>query len=44
LLGKRYADYRAVVEVLATRAGVGTLTINGNPMDLKNPKGLPASD
>ncbi|MFJ8492983.1 hypothetical protein ACIRBZ_32250 [Streptomyces sp. NPDC094038] len=44
LLGKRYADDGLGVELLCTRAGPGTLTVNGVPLPMKSAKPLPASD
>jgi hypothetical protein len=44
LLGKRYADDALGVELLCTKAGQGTLALNGNPLPLKDAKPLPASD
>jgi hypothetical protein len=43
-LGKRYADDGVGIELLATKAGKGTITLNGGPMALKQAKPLPASD
>ncbi|MFK4100312.1 hypothetical protein ACI2L1_09605 [Streptomyces sp. NPDC019531] len=43
-LGKRYADEATGVELLCTKAGEGTLAVNGTPLSLKGPKPLPASD
>ncbi len=43
VLGKRYVD-GAAAEVLVTKAGVGTLTIGGTPLTVKEAKPLPASD
>ncbi|MFF0011530.1 hypothetical protein [Streptomyces sp. NPDC005374] len=43
-LGKRYADEATGVELLCTKAGQGTLAVNGTPLALKGPKPLPASD
>jgi hypothetical protein len=43
-LGKRYADEELGVELLCTKAGRGTLSINGKPLVLKSAKPLPASD
>ncbi|MFF3567541.1 hypothetical protein [Nocardia jiangxiensis] len=43
-LGKRYADEELGVELLCTKAGQGTLALNGAPLPLKNAKPLPASD
>ncbi|MET7680487.1 hypothetical protein [Streptomyces sp. NPDC005423] len=44
LLGKRYADEGLGVELLCTKAGPGTLAVNGVPLAVKGPKPLPASD
>jgi hypothetical protein len=44
LIGKRYADEEVGVELLCTRAGVGTLTCNGSALAIKGAKPLPASD
>jgi hypothetical protein len=41
-LGKRYSDGTA--EILVTKAGAGTLALNGVPLELKGAKPLPASD
>ncbi|MFE9924547.1 hypothetical protein ACFYQA_24085 [Streptomyces sp. NPDC005774] len=43
-LGKRYAEEGFGVEVLCTKAGEGSLAVNGVPLSLKGPKPLPASD
>lgn len=43
-LGKRYADDGLGVELLCTKAGQGTLAVNGTPLLLKGAKPLPASD
>ena len=43
-LGKRYADEDSGIEVLCTKAGEGTLTLNGVPLGLKGAKPLPSSD
>lgn len=43
-LGKRYADADLGVELLCTKAGSGTLTVDGSPLLLKDAKPLPASD
>jgi hypothetical protein len=43
-LGKRYADDELGLELLATKAGAGSLAVNGNPIELKVAKPLPASD
>ena len=44
LLGKRYADEDLGVELLCTKAGTGTLAVNGAPLLIKAAKPLPASD
>ncbi len=43
-LGKRYANEELGLEVLVTKAGDGTLGVNGTKLELKGAKGLPASD
>lgn len=44
LLGKRYADESSGLEVLCTKAGVGTLTLDGSVLEVKSAKPLPSSD
>lgn len=44
LMGKRYADEDAGLELLCTRPGTGTLTLNGAPLAVKGAKPLPSSD
>jgi hypothetical protein len=44
VLGKRYALEELGLEFLCTRAGAGELTVNGEPLVLKEPKPLPSSD
>jgi hypothetical protein len=44
LLGKRYADEELGLELLCTKAGEGSLTLNGSPLGLKSAKPLPSSD
>jgi hypothetical protein len=44
LLGKRYADPDVGIEILCTKAGSGSLTLNGEPLGLKEAKPLPSSD
>jgi hypothetical protein len=44
LLGKRYADEELGLELLCTKAGAGSLSLNGAPMGLKSAKPLPSSD
>ena len=43
-VGKRFADEESGLEILCTRAGDGTLTVNGTPIAAKDAKALPASD
>lgn len=44
-LGKRYRSPTGdSLEILVTKAGVGTLTLGGVPLEIKPPKALPASD
>lgn len=43
-LGKRYADAAQTVELLVTKAGRGSLGLNGEVLELKVAKPLPASD
>lgn len=44
LLGKRYTDDAATVEILCTKAGAGSLALDGTPLALKSAKPLPSSD
>ncbi len=43
-LGKRFAAEAEGLEVLCTKAGQGTLTVDGVVLGLKEAKPLPASD
>ncbi|MYQ35425.1 hypothetical protein [Streptomyces sp. SID4956] len=43
-LGKRYADDDLGIELLCTKAGQGTLAVDGRPLPIKGAKPLPASD
>ncbi|HUZ10867.1 MAG TPA: hypothetical protein VMU76_11945 [Acidimicrobiales bacterium] len=43
-LGKRYADEDLGLELLCTKAGSGTLAVDGRPLALKGVKQLPSSD
>ncbi|AXI76206.1 hypothetical protein [Peterkaempfera bronchialis] len=43
-LGKRYADDDLGIELLCTKAGQGTLAVEGRPLPIKGAKPLPASD
>jgi hypothetical protein len=42
--GKRYADQERGLELLATKAGTGSLSVGDEPLPLKDAKPLPASD
>lgn len=42
--GKRFADEETGLEVLCTKAGAGSLSIDGRPLGAKDAKKLPASD
>lgn len=44
LLGKRYADEALGIELLCTKAGEGTVEVDGVALPLKEAKPLPASD
>ena len=44
LLGKRYADETAGLELLCTKPGPGPLAVDGRELQVKGPKPLPASD
>ena len=44
LLGKRYVDETSDIEVLCTKAGDGTLAVEGRTLELKSAKPLPSSD
>lgn len=44
LMGKRYVDEGETVEFLCTKAGAGTLVLNGTPLQVKQAKQLPSSD
>ncbi len=43
-LGKRYADDAGTLELLCTKGGAGTLTLDGIKLPLKEAKPLPSSD
>ncbi|MGE5697807.1 MAG: hypothetical protein ACM4D3_21975 [Candidatus Sericytochromatia bacterium] len=43
VMGKRYVDDTGA-EVLVTKAGAGTLSVGGTPLNIKEAKPLPASD
>jgi hypothetical protein len=44
LLGKRYENAAATIELLCTKAGTSTLAVDGEPLVVKSAKPLPASD
>jgi hypothetical protein len=44
LLGKRYEDEASGLEVLCTKAGAGSLNVDGVPLTTKAAKHLPSSD
>ncbi len=44
LLGKRYEDEVSGLEVLCSKGGDGTLTLDGKPLVVKSAKPLPSSD
>lgn len=43
-IGKRYVDVAGTLELLCVKAGQGSLSISGVPLQLKDAKPLPASD
>jgi hypothetical protein len=43
-LGKRYTDPAETIELLCTKAGAGSLAMNGEALFLKTAKPLPSSD
>ena len=44
LLGKRYVDETSGLELMCTKAGGGSLSVDGRLLELKSTKPLPASD
>jgi hypothetical protein len=44
VMGKRYVDAEAGVQLLCVTAGEGTLTVNGRPLEIEAAKQLPSSD
>jgi hypothetical protein len=44
LIGKRFLDGDSSLELLVTKAGEGTLAIDGSPIPPKEAKPLPSSD
>ncbi len=43
-LGKRYFDAETGIEVLCTKGGDGSVSLDGRPLEIKGAKPLPASD
>ena len=43
-LGKRYGNEEATIELLATKAGDGSLGADGEALQIAGAKSLPASD
>jgi hypothetical protein len=43
-MGKRFADDASGLEVLCSKGGAGSLSIDGQPIETKDAKKLPASD
>jgi hypothetical protein len=44
VIGKRYVDAAGTAEILCTKPGTGTLTLDGEVLQVKDAKPLPASD
>lgn len=44
LLGKRYTDEDATLELLCTKAGPSSLSVGEVPLEVKDAKPLPSSD
>lgn len=44
LIGKRYVNADESIELLCTKGGKGSLSLNGTPMEVKQAKQLPSSD
>lgn len=44
VMGKRYVDEAGTMELLCTKAGLGSIALDGTPLGLKDAKPLPASD
>jgi hypothetical protein len=43
-IGKRYVDEADTIQVLCTKAGTGTLALDGKPLLIQAARPLPASD
>lgn len=44
VLGKRYTDIESSLEFLCVKAGNGTISVDGRPVEVRSAKALPASD
>jgi hypothetical protein len=44
MIGKRYVDEAGTIQLLCTKAGGGTLALDGRPLLVQAAKPLPASD
>lgn len=44
LIGKRYVDDEAGIEVLCSKAGAGPLAVDGRALTIKGAKPLPSTD
>jgi hypothetical protein len=44
LIGKRYVDAAEDLELLCTKGGAGSLSVDGAPLGIKQAKALPSSD
>jgi hypothetical protein len=44
LIGKRYVNADESIELLCTKGGQGSLSLNGAPLEVKQAKQLPSSD
>jgi hypothetical protein len=44
LIGKRYVDAAEALELLCTKGGEGSMSVDGAPLAIKQAKALPSSD
>lgn len=44
LIGKRYVDAAEALELLCTKGGEGSISVDGQPLSIKQAKALPSSD
>lgn len=44
LIGKRYVNADESLELLCTKGGAGSLSLDGTPLEVKQAKQLPSSD